>query len=182
MFGNLISGLAAMFGRKSPSKEEIARKNDTIRDTDIAEKNDITQEDSVMQQNDTDPENDLARAQEEPAVNTEGSAPADQQPAEDAGEQPGEDLAQLFRSAAGPSSQDKSEEDSDDDSDEDADEDSTDKSPEEKTGRDAMLDLFATKVTEESNVSALAASLEDVDVEDIMGEARKLIRKLKGEQ
>lgn len=135
-----------------------------------------------MQQNDIGPENDLARAQEEPEVNTEGSTPADQQPAEDANEQPGEDLAQLFSSAARPSSEDESEEDTDDDSDEDADEDSGDEPREEKTGRDAMLDLFATKITEESNVGALAASLENVDVEDIMGEARRLIRKLKGEE
>ena len=182
MFGNPISGLATLFGRKSPSKEDIARKNDITRDTDIAQENDITQEDSVMQQNDIDPENDLARAQKEPEVNTESSAPADQQPAEDASEQPGEDLAQLFRSAAGPSSEDESDEDTDDDSDEDADEDSSDQSPEKKTGRDAMLDLFATKIIEESNVGALAASLEDVDVEDIMGEARSLIRKLKGQE
>lgn len=182
MFGNLISGVAALFGRKSPARENITRKNDTIRDTDIAEENDITQEDSVMQQNDINPENDLARAQKEPEVNTEGSAPADQQPAEDASEQPGEDLAQLFSSAAELSSEDESEEDSDDDSDEDADEDSSDESSEKKTGRDAMLDLFATKITEESNVGALAASLEDVEVEDIMGQARSLIRKLKGEE
>jgi len=182
MLGNLISGLAALFGRKSPLKEDTARKNDIIRDTDIAEENDIAQEDSVMQQNDIDPENDLARAQEEPEVNTEGSAPADQQPAEDASEQSAKDLTHLFSSATGPSSEDESEEDSDDDSDEDADGDSSDESREKKTGQDAMLDLFATKVTEESNVGALAASLEDVDVEDIMGEARSLIRKLKGQE
>jgi len=182
MFGNPISGLAALFGRKSPSKEDIVRKNDIIRDTDIAQENDITQEDSVMQQNDIDPENDLARAQKEPEVNTEGSAPADQQPAEDASEQPGKDLIDIFHSDIELSSEDESEEDSDDDSDEGADEDSSDESREKKTGRDAMLDLFATKITEESNVGALAASLEDVDVEDIMGEARSLIRKLKGEE
>jgi len=128
------------------------------------------------------------QAQEQFAVNIENSAapdeandhqdidaPTDQQPIEATEEQPVLDIAAMFR-AAGPSlSEDESEKELDP-----ADDNSSDETQKQRPSGDAMLDLFTTEVEEDDTVGKLAATMDNVDVNDIMSDAQSLINQLKG--
>ena len=120
----------------------------------------------------------------------ESDAPTDQPPIEATGEQPVVDIAAKLRAAGSSLSEDESEkelEPADENSNDEpqkqlepADENSNDETQKQRPSGDAMLDLFATEVEEDDTVGKLAASLDDVDVNDIMSEAQSLINQLKG--
>lgn len=103
------------------------------------------------------------------------TAEAEQQPVEDTGEQGGADTAGMFSAAEPSAPGEKAEE-----TPEPADDNAGDKPPEQPKGEDSMLDLFTAEVVDDSNAGKLAASLDNVDMSDIMGEAQSLVRKLKG--
>jgi hypothetical protein len=142
---------------------------------------------------------------EQPAVNLGNSAappgtveePQESLTPEDDGQLIGEteeqlapELAAMFRTAEPSSSDD--DDDTEKESEPVADKpqkepesdkkDSADESQKQQPGGDTMLDLFTAEVTEDSNIGKLAASLDNVELEDIMGEAQSLIKKLKGDR
>ena len=104
-------------------------------------------------------------------------AEAEQQPIEDTSEQDGVDIAQTFRAAEPSASEDENEETQ---TPEPTDDNSGDKPPEKQKSEDAMFDLFTTEIEDDSNVGKLAASLDNVDINDIMTEAQSLLQKLRG--
>ncbi len=108
------------------------------------------------------------------------TAEAEQQPVEDTGEQGGADTAGMF-SAAEPSAPGDEAEETSEPADDNA-EDKPPEPPEQPKGEDSMLDLFTAEVVDDSNAGKLAASLDNVDMSDIMGEAQSLVRKLKGDR
>ena len=51
---------------------------------------------------------------------------------------------------------------------------------EQPTNKDAMLDLFAAEIAEENDVSKLAATLNNIDAQDLLEEAQSFINQLSG--
>ncbi len=112
-------------------------------------------------------------------------AEAEQQPAEDTSEQGGVDITGMFHAPEPSESEDEPEEtpepvDDNPDDNSDANSDAKPPEPEQPKSEDAMLDLFTTEVEDDSNAGKLAASLDNVDINDIVGEAQSLIQKLRG--
>lgn len=140
------------------------------------------------------------QALEQPAVNLENMVPPDvaepqgspipeeQQPVEDSDEHLGEELTAVFRMAASSQTDDIEEEPgpAGDQPNQEIEfinkDDSPDGSQKQHQGQDSMLDLFTAEVTEDSNIGKLAASLDNVEIEDIMGDAQDLIQKLRGKK
>lgn len=110
-------------------------------------------------------------------------AEAEQQPAEDTSEQGGGDITEMFHAPEPSESEDEPEEtpepveDNPDDN-----SDAKPPEPEQPKSEDAMFDLFTTEIEDDSNATKLAASLDNVDINDIMGEAQSLIQKLRGDR
>lgn len=110
----------------------------------------------------------------------ESNTPAEDKPTEDAEEKAGVDLASIFRVATESSSSDDPSGEGSGSPDGNASKAEPDnKDQKQEIERDAMLNLFASKVEDESNVGKLAGALDDVDVRDIVGEAQSLINTLK---
>lgn len=119
--------------------------------------------------------------QENSAASSEANLPqeniaaSDDKPVEETNEQSETDITAMFRAAGSLPSDDESEEGPESTSDGAGGE-----SKKQPAGQDAMFDLFTAQVDEDSNIGKLAASLDDVDIGDIMGDAQDLVRKLGG--
>jgi len=118
-------------------------------------------------------------------------AEAERQPAEDTSEQGGVDITELLHVPEPSESEDEPEEthepveDNPDDNYDAKPDDNSDAKPpepEQPKSEGAMLDLFTTEIEDDNNATKLAAFLDNVDINDIMGEAQSLIQKLRGDR